>query len=67
MMKQKQVIYFEAVCKKLDGEVILEMFKCKNTADYKVHLCDLDRIYDDVELCYREWSDGTIEDGEIEN
>lgn len=60
---EKFVKYFEAACYDKDGNCILESFVCKNEEDYDTHLRDLSRLYKKFEIIYRDYSDGTIEDG----
>jgi hypothetical protein len=59
---EKQVIYCEIAYANT-----IACFPVKNTQDYKNKLNQLKANYDNVSVLYREWSDGTIEDGELED
>ena len=63
---EKYVKYFEAACIDNSGSCLLESFECKDGIDYVTHIKDLSRIYASFEIIFKEWSDGTIEDGELE-
>ena len=57
----KYVCYFEAQC-----SGILVQAHCKNRDHYIEQLTFLHEKYPDLEIMFREWSDGTVEDGVIE-
>ena len=59
---EKQVIYCEIIYSNT-----LACFPVKNTADYKNKLAQLKANYDNVQVVFREWNDGTVEDGELED
>ena len=59
---EKQVIYCEIAYANT-----LACFPVKNTQDYKNKLGKLRENYNNVQVVFREWSDGTIEDGELED
>lgn len=58
---EKQVIYCEIAYANT-----IACFSVKNTADYKNKLAQLKANYSNVSVLYREWNDGTVEDGELE-
>lgn len=61
-MNERYVIYFEVTYKNT-----VAGYTCgKNHSTYKETLERLAAEYPDLELGYREWSDGTVEDGLIE-
>jgi hypothetical protein len=60
-MEERYPVYFEATYKNT-----IAGYTCGSFNKYRKRLTDLLRIYPDLELVYREWSDGTIEDGLIE-
>lgn len=60
-MKNEFVIYFEVTYKNA-----IAGYMCVRPTSYKAKLTELKEIYPDLQLIYRKWSDGTIEDGIIE-
>lgn len=57
----RYVTYFEVTYKN-----ILAGFTCIKSTSYAEKLAELENKYPDLQLVYREWSDGTVEDGAIE-
>lgn len=62
---KKTIVYFEAMCTKSNGEVVLEFFKCGDNKDYRIHIKDLKKQYSEIQVCFKKYSDGTTEDGEL--
>lgn len=61
-MNERYVIYFEVTYKNT-----VAGYTCgKNHSTYKEILERLAAEYPDLEMLYREWSDGVVEDGMIE-
>lgn len=60
-MPKRYPKYFEATYKNT-----LAGYTCGSWDAYKNRLSWLSRNYPDLELVFREWSDGTVEDGIIE-
>ena len=60
-MAERYVTYFEATYKNT-----IAGCTCVRPTSYAQKLNSLATEYSDLELVYREWSDGTIEDGIIE-
>lgn len=60
-MENRYVKYFEVT----HGTQI-HCFTCFSTEQYQNYLQRMLESYPDLELVYREWSDGVIEDGIIE-
>lgn len=57
----RHVIYFEvAYANTIAG------YTCRDQQAYEKRLSELADRYPELELVYREWSDGTVEDGLIE-
>ena len=59
---EKQVIYCEIAYANT-----IACFPVKNTQDYKNKLAQLKENYSNVSVLYREYNDGTFEDGELED
>lgn len=59
---ENQVVYCEIAYANT-----LACFPVRNTADYKAKLNQLKANYSNVQVMFREWSDGTIEDGDLED
>ena len=59
---EKQIIYCEATYANT-----LDWFPVRDTQDYKNKLAQLRANYSNVQVVFREWSDGTVEDGELED
>ena len=57
--KMPQVIYFEAV-----SHSVLHQYECASLEQYYTIYLDLKAEDPDAEILYREWSDGTVEDGD---
>lgn len=57
----RQVIYFEVTYANT-----IAGYTCRDQAAYTKRLKQLQDQHPDLELVYREWSDGTVEDGTIE-
>ena len=60
-MENRYITYFEVTYKNT-----IAGYMCSRPTGYEKKLRELEKIYSDLELVYREWSDGTIEDGLIE-
>ena len=60
-MKEKCVIYFECTYANT-----IAGYTCRSQQAYEKKLKELETRYPELELIYREWSDGTEEDGLIE-
>lgn len=60
-MENRYVTYFEVTYKNA-----ISGYMCIRPTAYRDKLKELAAMYPDLELGYREWSDGTIEDGIIE-
>ena len=60
-MENRFVAYFEVTYANT-----LAGFTCIKSTSYGEKLAELAAEYSDLELVYRQWSDGTIEDGIIE-
>ena len=60
-MDQKYVKYFEAQI----GSMLMQV-TCNSREHYIEQLTFLEEKFPDMELIFREWSDGTEEDGIIE-
>lgn len=67
-MENRYVTYFEAECSLPGGLLTLAFSECKDKDTYAIRLNMLIGSYgsENVSLIYREWSDGTVEDGLIE-
>lgn len=67
-MENRYVTYFEAECSLPGGLHFLAFSGCQDKNTYAIRLHMLIDSYGskNVSLLYREWSDGTIEDGIIE-
>lgn len=59
---EKQIIYCEIAYANT-----IACFFVANTQDYKNKLEQLKAHYNNVQVMFREWDDGTIEDGELED
>ena len=59
---EKQIIYCEIAYANT-----IACFPVKDTQDYKNKLAQLKTNYGNVQVMFREWNDGTIEDGELED
>lgn len=60
-MENKYVTYFEVTYSNT-----LAAYTCIKSTSYAEKMVELADEYPDLELVYRKWSDGTIEDGVIE-
>ena len=60
----KQTKYYEAEGTTKDGEVILEWGECLDNHDYSIQISDLKRKYAKVNVIYKEYSNGSIKEGE---
>ena len=60
-MKTRQVIYCEIAYKNT-----LACFPVRGTEDYYKKLAELKAYAGEVQVMFREYSDGTIEDGDLE-
>lgn len=60
-MENVYVTYFEVTYKNT-----IARYTSLSPTHYSKRLAALEQQYPDLELVYREWSDGTVEDGVIE-
>lgn len=60
-MENRFVTYFEVTYKNA-----IAGYMCIRPTSYRDKLAELKEIYPDLQLVYREWSDGVVENGVIE-